>query len=67
MKKIRNKDLDGGTPVPVREEMELKDILLIIQKRLGIIALITVVAVAASAIISFFCWTKSMKLRRHLW
>ena len=33
--------------MPVREEMELKDILLIIQKRLGIIALITVVAVAA--------------------
>ena len=44
--------------MPVREEMELKDILLIIQKRLGIIALITVVAVAASAIISFFLLDK---------
>ncbi len=44
--------------MPMREEMELRDILQIIQKRLGIIAIITVVAVAASAIVSFFLLDK---------
>ncbi len=38
----------------MREEMELRDIFQIIQKRLGIIAVITIVAVAISAIVSFF-------------
>ena len=38
----------------MREEMELRDIFQIIQKRLGIIAVITIVAVAISAIVSIF-------------
>lgn len=40
--------------MPMRDEMELRDILYIIRKRLGIIAIITIAAVAASGIISYF-------------
>ena len=44
--------------MPLGEEMELRDIFRIIQKRMGIIAVITIVAVITSAIVSFFLMDK---------